>query len=157
MTPREEIIDLINQSIDIGKNDNICFKDIIDIILMYLSLQKDVCKITKIETIDFYYLVKKEWFFWVKHNNCFKCLNSAWECKHKKADENTETFIYKHTGINNYNMLRRFYFYPNKFNREWDEHKKHIIVNILPKWKKSKKIHLILDLAERIHKKMQEM
>ena len=157
MTPREEIIDLINQSIDIGKNDNICFKDIIDIILMYLSLQKDVCKITKIETIDFYYLVKKEWFLWVRHNICFKCLNSAWDCKNKTTDENIETFIYKHTGINNYNMLRRFHFYPNKFNREWDEHKKHIVSNILPKWKNSKKIHLILDLADNIYKKMKNM
>ncbi|MCK9445291.1 hypothetical protein M0Q50_00175 [bacterium] len=119
-------------------------------------MQEDICKITKIETIDFYYLVKREWFLWVRHNTCFKCLNSAWDCNHKAADEDKEPFIYKLTGINNYDMLRRFYFLPNRFNLDWDKHKKHIIRDILPKWKESKKINLILDLADSIHKKMQK-
>ena len=158
MTPREEIINLINQSNDTKKKDNIYFKDIIDIILLYISLQKDISLVTKIETIDFYYLVKREWFLWVWHNRCFKCLNSAWSCHYSSTDGDRETFIYKHSGINNYNMLRRFNSFPRKFNLEWEEYKKkHIIGEILPKWKKSQKINLILDLAEKIHERMQEM
>ncbi|MDD2496409.1 MAG: hypothetical protein PHE29_14630 [Tissierellia bacterium] len=157
-TPEKEIIYLINQSNDIGKKDNICFKDIIDIILLYISLQEDICEITIIETIDFYYLVKREWFLWTWHNTCFKCLNSAWDCKHKAADEDQEPYIFKHTAINRYDMLRRFYYHPKRFNREWDEYKKkHIIGEIFPKWKNSEKIKLILELAKKIHKKMQKM
>jgi hypothetical protein len=160
---KDKITKLIKESTDDGIKGNayreesylqkICFDDVFDILLYYISLQADIDKISKIDTIDFCCLLEKEWFCWVKHNREFCYLNSAWSSGPGPMGGTAgtaEMYTSYHPGINGYDKLYHFFQYPKRFNRGWEIYRdRHIKNYVFPKWRRNiEKLDAVFSLAE---------
>ncbi|MFZ3058005.1 MAG: hypothetical protein WA092_03105 [Minisyncoccales bacterium] len=172
ISPREKILKFVKESTDDGIRgemykreeylQEIRFGDIIDIILLYISLQSDIETIGRINTIDFQSLLKKEWFCWTKNNKDFQLLNSAWASGPGPLGGTAgpaEMYMFYFPGITNHEKLWYFFSYPIRFGHSWENYRdKHIKIYVFPKWRRHpEKIEAVLDLAEIVCKEIRKL
>lgn len=161
----EKIIDLIKNNTEEnieGKYfcsdehlNEIQFSDIMDIVLLYISLQPDMRNLGTIRSSRFYKLVKNEWKRWISDED-FIDLKYVWNNKVGTIDDSAgvaDLYMSYRISIFSYNYLLLFFNYPEELPGGWPEHRRDILTMVLPKWKREKnfqKINLVFNLAELI-------
>ncbi|MDD3386612.1 MAG: hypothetical protein PHX92_01625 [Candidatus Pacebacteria bacterium] len=166
MEIKETIIELIQKSSEEnikGKFfrserylNEITFSDIMDIVILYLSLQPDIRRIGTITSYDFYKLSKKEWEKWISDSS-FTNLKDAWKNNNVGPMDGyageAEIYISCRTRISTYKYLLLFFSYPEELPDGWPEYKQEISRMVMPKWKRKnnfQKIDSVFNLAEMI-------
>jgi len=172
ISSKEQILKFVKESTDDGIKGEIYkreeylkeirFGDIIDIVLLYISLGSDLEAFGRINTIDFRALLKKEWFCWTKNNNDFQLLNSAWACDSGPMGGTAgtaEMYMSYFPGITMHEKLGHFFFYPIRFDHSWEGYRdKHIKIYVFPKWRRNiKRIDKVLDFAEIICQEIRKL
>lgn len=133
----------------------ICFDDLMDIVLFYISLQPDIKVIGKTKGFDFWQLMKNVWMQWIadKKNKVFLDLNSAWYAGPGPMDGSAgpaEMYMMYCPGVVNYNYLSAFFFYPEELPDGWSSYRNHMKIMVFPKWKREnnyKNLPLVFNLA----------
>lgn len=190
MSPKERILSFIEASADKtlgGKKSmwrsrlylrNIGFGDVMDVVLYYISLQPDFSEIARIESHDFYKLLKNVWGEWKERvkkqwgygyyeyplgsgqtHKTFRIydIDDAWSSGPGPIGGTmgaAEQYAYLFPGFMQYRHLLPFFSYPEEVPGGWPSYReRRVKALVFPKWRRKmhgKKLEMVFRLAEMV-------
>lgn len=176
--PKETILKMIRQSDDKGLKgrfykssdylNTISFSDVMDIVMLYISMQPDTDRITRIKTSDFYRLTEDIHRKWAKtqKQESLSRLQYAWLSEPGPMDGYmgpAESYFSIYPGPLREDYLRRFFDFPRDLPvlfLAWPAYRQYHIENmVFPKWRRKnnmKKIGAVFELSEMICTEMRK-